>query len=310
MGGFVHSLLKYVFGDALTDTFDETMQTIFQMLEKNFSDGGIVTQSLTLFAAISASLLILFFFMSLVDMASRDMFSLEKLIVAFVKFIAGFAIIICIAPIMNGIVQGGHGLYQMVDGNTFTVQGNDGEQGEVTYYSDKGSTEYVIANDHSFDSEEALENIKADFKGWGKVKDHLGLIVFGFLPMAIGWLASGVAIFLVISNALQVIVRGMVAPLAIVQLFDEGMRSSGIRFIKKFAGSCFMFSVILLINKAGTVFTQAILAASYDGATQITESNIDYKCRLSVLLIALVVKLAVVGSMVGAGRLSDEVWGA
>lgn len=309
MGSFIYNLLDQVFGDGSTKYVEQFIEAAFSALNTQFNDSNsIVSNALGIFAAISASLLILFFFMQLVDQAARDMFSMEKLIIAWIKLIMAFTIILNVVPIMNGLVKAGDGFYHMMKG--FSLTSTTGT-GETFSYQTKNDEVYTFdeAGLTTWNSDEAKANVSEDYKGWKGIKDHIGLIVTSLVCVIIMWIASGVGVFLVISNCIQIIVRGALSPLAIVQLFDEGMRSSGIRYLKKFAGCCFMFAVLITIMHAGNAVSAGFIQNT--GITPpITEGNINDALSMSNLLLICVVKIAVIGAMVGAGRISDEVWGS
>lgn len=312
MGYIICNLLVQLFGDPLSTKIKDYIDNAFGMLSIQFSDeSSIVATSMNIFAAIACSLLILYFTMNIVDQASRDMFTLEKLIVSFIKFLAAFVVLLCLTPIMNSLVKAGQGFYGMVDEFSFVSE----ESGSELYYQpDTGSGSYVFLDESSDDYiMKHSDEVRDEYDSWKAVRLFLSSLVIGILPMIIMWIASGVAFFLIISNSLQIIIRGCFAPLAVVQLFDEGMRSSGIKYIKKFAGLCLMFAVLAVIVKAGSILSQSFaineLTDESGTITHISKSNINQVITFSNVLTVCVIRVAVVGAMVGAGKIADEVLG-
>ena len=308
MGSWLYNLLDMLFGQ--NDMMKSTILKGLAVLKAQFATGGIVTKSMNIFAAIACSLLIMYFFINLVDQASRDMYSIEKLVIAFIKMITAFIILLYLSTIMGSLVNMGSAFYDVL---------NEKAPELMTATASDVGVQYQVGSDTPVEIADAekFAGIKDafidEYSGWKGFKEHLGLGAISLIPMLIMWLASLATLFLVMSNMIQILIRGVCAPLAVVQLFDEGMRSSGIKYLKKFGALCFTFAVFALINQA-TVLVGTQLASLMTGTIVngqiITKDNIDNVLTLKSMGLFALVKVTGIGAMIGAGRISDEIWGS
>lgn len=308
MGSAIYGILEQIFGPGATEDIKSFIKTAFEVLTKQFSDSnGIVSTALAVMAGISCALLALYFFMSIVDQASRDMFTLEKLIIAFIKMLAAFVLLIELAPLMNGLVTLGKGFYDMSDA---LFVSEDTVSDNIPVYKTKDDKEFLLSMNPEEETwgKNGKEQISEDYSGWKGFKRHFGFFALSFFFFIAMIVTSGAALFLVVSNTLQIIIRGICSPIAVVQLFDEGMRSSGIRYVKKFAALCLTFMMIIIILKAGTTLTASF--AYTDELEEINEGNINTVLNAGTCLMIIIARIATIGAMFGAGKIADEVLGA
>ena len=296
------------------------MTTVLSELLDAFN-GNLLTGAMDIFAAIACSLLIIYFFMDLSNQASRDMFSFEKLIVAFIKFFVAFAVLLCLKEIMTGILGVGYKLFQMLE-----IQSIDIGSTPLTYNFDGLGVDGVTKENLYVGSEKytlLLEKFEDKYSGIDAFFDHFGMLI----PSFIMWLFSKViqlaGYFLITSCALQIIIKGFISPIAVVQMFEDGTRSVGARHIKSFAAECITMAMMILVLTASEALSTLLYTAS-DGAIEETIEgvvNVSGQCIIhygnlddiltgEFFIKALLPQLAAIGGMMGAGKLSKEMIGA
>ena len=126
------------------------------------------------------------------------------------------------------------------------------------------------------------------------------------------FIARIAAYFLAIGNAIMLIARTAFCPLGIVQLFDDGQRSSGIRYLKKLVAEALTFAVIVGILY-GASLLQAKLMDYVLGDTLngvISVAAIPDIFEIGHLAGIIIIQLAAVGGMFKAGQLANEIVGA
>ena len=93
------------------------------------------------------------------------------------------------------------------------------------------------------------------------VVNQLGYLADCLIPWILCMIAQVIIQFVLISRILEITVYTMFAPIALADVYKEGTRSSGVRFIKKLFALGLQVVVIILINEA----TQAIVLAVNSG---------------------------------------------
>ena len=132
-----------------------------------------------------------------------------------------------------------------------------------------------------------------------------------FIIVIIYWLVEKattlIALAIAISNALSLIIRTIFAPLAVAQVFEDGSRSSGIRYIKKYIATGFMFAIIAAVLYAVAILTDAT-TQTIIGTDCITIENTEKVIENSFLF--LVYRITAIIGMIGGAKMANEVVGA
>jgi hypothetical protein len=134
-----------------------------------------------------------------------------------------------------------------------------------------------------------LDNL--DIFWWIKA---FGALVF---PYIITMVTKVCAFGVMIETALELFVRRFLAPLALADIFQEGLRSPGMRFIKKIFGLFVKLAAVLVIASLISVLTIAM-------GTDISGHSTTYTVQL------LAVNSFAVIAMLKCGAIADDVVGA
>lgn len=308
MAETIYKALSLLFDGGLADKMSEWMTTLFTAIINLLdSSGGLFSAAMTVFSAIACSLLVLYFFMDLVNQANRDMFSFEKLIVSFVKLLTGFVILLVLQDIVVGLAKIGYSLYNEMLSGSLKDSFTSGSSAGITFtfgdYSDSVFPDWATVETAFTDN----------YKGFTKLISNIGLFIECSLLNIIGFIAKFAGYFICTSNAILILGRAVFAPIAVVQCFEDGTRSAGIRYLKSFAAECITMACILILIYAATSLTNGLLANSLTESgigTTITFDNLGKVVSLSNAAQLLVPQLAAIGGMAGAGKLAHDILGA
>lgn len=315
MGSLTLNMARFMFESDLVSQTSGFMKTLLDAISSIVNQDFCLI-ALTIMGGIAASLLIIYFFIDLAGQASKDMFSLEKFVLAFCKLIIAIAILMYTPEIVAGIVDVGKTMYNWVaDSNgTFVKKLINTKNGEtIKYRYEEGGQLY----------DKLPGSSKAD-EIWGfslsKILDQLQTLFVSLLTSIIGFIAKVVVYFVAISNALNIIVRSIFSPIAVVRLFEDGSKSQGIKYLKDFFSECMQMAVIVVVLYACSKLTSEIqmtlykkagssLVSTEGGKTVINLFKFQQSLTLGNLHLFLLPQLATVGATLGAGKLSKEIFG-
>lgn len=312
MAKFVYDTLVILLGGGLTEEMADWMAGLFATVLR-LINGRLMSTAMNIFAAIACSMLILYFFMDLVDQAKRDMFSLEKLIVSFIKFLAAFVVLLCLKDLVTYVVQIGNFLYltlssegsgtlhdAIVSGSSARIRLFDeiplGDSGRTSFYE---MPDWTTATEEAFGDE---YNVLSIIK-------NIQIYVICAIAGVIGFIAKIAGYFICTSNAVLVIARVVFSPIAVVQLFEDGSRSAGMRYLKGLAADCITMAVIIIILYAASAITSG-LVVDLTSISEINFSNLNNVITFGNLAIILVPELVAIGAMASGGKIAHDIMGA
>ncbi len=90
---------------------------------------------------------------------------------------------------------------------------------------------------------------------------YYGNLIIPAICSIAAFVSAGMA---TISTLLEIVVRRIVAPFAIVDIYEEGLRSPGFRYIKKYLATVLKLLLIVIIATLLPVFTNIIAISSDD----------------------------------------------
>lgn len=291
MVDFVTDNVNMLFGPGLKDDVVTQMGELWIALLKIFNESGFVSSVLTIFVGIACSLLVLYFGMDIYNQVSRDMFSFEKLIVMLLKLVMAFAILLCLQDIITTIINIGYNMYKLCGDSSFS------------------STIFGSVNDAATVKVDLSDTaaLKKEFSGLNFVF-HIGIVGVLFLASLIFAAIKLLSMFVCISNAVMIVARAVFAPIAVVQVFDEGTRSAGIRYIKKFVAECCTMAGICVILTVVPLITNSLTAVNLPVET-ITAANLDQVITFGTFGTILIPQLVLAGGLATGSKLIHDVVG-
>lgn len=118
------------------------------------------------------------------------------------------------------------------------------------------------------------------------------------LPWFLTWVVTIIAYVIMIEVAVELFVRRLLCPLAVADIYQEGLRSPGARFIKKIFALFIKLVAVLLIAALVTALM-----------TQVNNDNVEGN-GIAYTLELLALNTVAVISMFKVGSIADEVVGA
>ena len=272
---------------------------ILDALTTVFTDASI-KQIIDIFLGIGVSLLTVFLYIDILDKATKDMITLEKLIMLFIKYFLAIMILINLPDLIVTLFNLAKGLYDML--------------GEKASFNSLNIEYYPGHNPNTAVYPEWSEDLQKAFKEAG-IKNGISALWKNFLALIttilvilVMWVGKIAGYFVVAGNALSLIARVLFAPLGVVQCFDEGLRSSGIRYLKKIVADALTFAVILGIMYAMSRIQVAILGGT-GKIERITPDNVLSLLSIKYCIGAIVLQLSAVGAMMKASQIANDVVG-
>ena len=133
---------------------------------------------------------------------------------------------------------------------------------------------------------DAIKN--GDSHKWEKAISYIGMLAFTLmLPAICAVIGQVLVIVACMSRGITFIIYGCFTPIAVADVFKDGMRSSGVRYIKKIIALALQGPVILLCV-IGSRALQSSLAESTSGATGMLGAF--YNLGLTFVTVMLVFK--------------------
>lgn len=302
MGKLIYEALDILFGGGLVDSMTTWMSRLYSSII-NMMEGSVLTTAMTTFSAIACTALILYFLMDLYNQVSRELFSFEKLIVSFIKLFVAFIVLLYLQDIIVQVCKMGQALYNLCKStasgsirNAFTSGSSTG----MTYFGYDEWPEWARVK----------TSFEREFKGIGAIIKNIQLLLIGFVASIIGFIAKMAGYFICTSNAVMTVARAVFCPFAIVQLFEDGTRSSGARYLKGLVADFITMAVIVIILLASNALTANMVSTLTTVGSEITVDNISDIITFQNLLIILVPELAAVGGMASGSKIAHEIMGA
>lgn len=284
MGSFLFTEFQTIFGGGAIDDTANFMKTIIGALRNVFADNGTVTQGMALFLGIAGLIAIIGYFMELWNLSAKDLLSFDKMVVSFIKIVFVLIILVFSQDLIVGAFNVCSAGYDYVAEEMPKIS-NSSDDVKITYFGQSeipehytdplkdpvdSVTEKILESEsdgndtNDDDTEVSMQTIFEckKFTGGGALERTLKMlssIITLFLPFLLCFVAQCVAYFICVSNAIQLIAYGIFSPIALAQSYEEGSRSTGIQYLKKFVAAGLTFAVIIVIMSAASWLQSGIV---------------------------------------------------
>lgn len=354
MQEFVYDEFTSIFGSGLIERTASFMDKVVSALNSLFplSGTGVMNTACAMLSAIAGSLIIIFYFMDMYSQVSRDLLSLDILVKSFIKLLLCFMLVLYCKEITVNLFNVCGNVYGMVKENTIAGT-NDATKGvpikfwgmttlpdydkelkrpiKVKYT--ETTTDYSDLNYGAGEVQQKTETKTAEAKTMRDVFENRSYGLFGanvkgslkavskamilFIPWLVSYISALLAYLVCISNAIFLIAYAFYMPIALAQCFDDGQRSTGIIYLKKFIAQGLTFAVIIIILWAvqklqGALLPQLINFGQGAGKTVNINNDNFFKVIKNVpaLLSIVVTQFAAVGAMLKASQIARDMIGA
>lgn len=294
MGELLYNMANIVFGNGIAGGLEDWTTDVLKAMKDIFSN-GYINDVYNLFAAIACSLLVIFFFQDLMNQASRDMFSFEKLVIGFIRMLIAFSVLVFLPDILKLLVDFAQGFVEMVQ-----------ESGGI---KDKLQEAVAETTGGKINHDEIKKAYEDEFDHLTKILHVMGAVMGMFIPWAIAMFAELMGKFIIASTAIMLMVKATFSPIAVVQIFEEGSRSSGMRYLKGLFAEALSFSIILVIIAASNGIS-ATLISDEVGSGWTDPTKLNSLLGFGTLIQLIIPKLVIAGGMASGSKIAHEIMGA
>lgn len=281
MGDFIFDMCEKVFGSGLITSVGDMIDSVFSALSNLLvTYDGVIN----VMFGVAASLMVIYFFQSLIDQASRDMFSLEKLIVAFIKMLVAFSVMVYLPDILQLILRLGGAFTAVIE-------------------------EAASATDDASVAETLRDNYRNYFSSFTHIIAGIGYVLTLIIPWIICLVCELMAKFIIISNGVMFGARMIFSPVAISQLFEDGSRSSGMKYLKGLFADAISFSVILLIMLVANSFALSAFEGGAEIANMVAPEKLREILDWEGIINIIITRLVIAGGMASASKIAHDVLG-
>lgn len=237
------------------------------------SGAGLIDAGKAMYEAMSVigiCLIFLFFLIDILDEVQADSFTIEHLIKKLLTLTVAIIIVDMGADIFDYICQMGDALIE--DAADATKVGNEGALNKI------------------YDVLKAAGNKDGLLSSVLAVVACVGVLVEHAVPYVLMLVAVVIAYLVGFGRFIDVLVRFAFAPIGLAQLVSGGAKGPGMRYIKKFASAVFQGAVCVLAFGTVTIITSAASG-------------------LNSILSMILVPITLIGFLMKAGRIADDICG-
>lgn len=319
MAHLVWSLGDILWGGGIANDTMSTITTVMNDLADLLTK-ETVHNYIRVFCGIACSFLLIYFVCNIIALSTKEMLSLEKLIIEFVKLLLAFALLVYLDEIISTIVSLAAAVLVHVQGNknTLMATGNDSSKKLTFNFGGTSWQDYPTWEELGGDSDSnpfvkyynsGPLGIGGFFKGFTIIIPIILMNLFSLIIRVLAYMQ-------IVSCAIKIIARTILSPIAVVQVFDDVQRSAGVKYIKSFLAECFTMVGFVVILYAAAKLEQSFAASA---CQEIMGDKTGLKINLEImrnvagnfgyLAKVAVANFASVGCMAAAGSLIKEVFG-
>ena len=221
MKELMNALINMIFGTGASIQIKEINDKYTTILTNN---QGVLSGPYNTMKTLGVSLLTLYFLIELAEKTSHDNFTIEHFVRMFIKFIIGYE-----------LISKGLSLFTKFISLTNAVT-NDISTSINVEETSNGYEAFVAAVDKMCDGNFVMEFLAP-----------LPVILLLMVPALIMMLFSIILQVLFASRIVEMMVRVMFAPIACADIYSEGTRGGGFRYIKKFIALGLQSAVIIAV---------------------------------------------------------------
>lgn len=289
----IFDALVVLFGNGLLNDIADFLSTI-NSATTDALNNGVISDAIGIFKGLAASLVILFFLVELLNEAQKDFVTFERLTVMLMRLLAVTIIVMNLELVVNGLEELSVTIFDAVK----DLAGNSSNSFEI--FGENAATGYRYSE---------VEDDLKDALGDAGIKQALMVILQLLIPWLICRLCYVVAYVIAVGRSIELIVRAIFSPIGVANLFEDGTRSSGIRYLKKFASCALQLGAIAVILYASSALCNTLIDTLSDGYMTITKDNILDVLASSALWSMSAIQLAVIGITLKAQGICNDILG-
>ena len=289
----IFEALVVLFGNGLLNDIAEFLNTI-NTATVNALNTGVISDVIGIFKGLAASLVILFFLIELLNEAQKDFVTFERLTVMLLRLLAVTVLIMNLEMIVNGLEE----LSVLIFNAVKDLAGSSSNSFEI--FGESAATGYRYSE---------VEKEMKDALGKAGIKQALMVVLQLLIPWLISRVCYVVAYVIAVGRSIELIVRAIFSPIGVANLFEDGTRSSGFRYLKKFAACALQLGAIAVILYASNALCNSLIGSLSDGYMTITKDNLLDVLGSSALWSMSAIQLAVIGITLKAQSICNDILG-
>lgn len=313
MGEQLYDTLESLFAGSLITDIAGFIQDTLDATE-SFFDSSQITVMLNLLIVIGGTLVTLFFFMDLMDKSTKEMLTAERFLLSLIRYVLVMLVLIYLQDIIVGMFRVTSALYDLLADSVSLGDGSGRSPfaGVLEFFPDDGNP--------NPDTWPAYSDVEAAFEAAGyksKITSYisnLGLWVLCIAINLIMWLAKVVAFLIALTTAISLIARAIGSPLGVVQMFEDGTRSAGFAYFKKFLADGLTFFAIMALLYASSLIQSNLIAIQaadvLNGALSVEAIDELFSFSNGGMIVSIfAVQLSTIGAMFKANGLAKDIVG-
>lgn len=289
----IFEALVVLFGNGLLNDIAEFLNTI-NTATVNALNTGVISDAIGIFKGLAASLVILFFLIELLNEAQKDFVTFERLTVMLVRLLAVTVLIMNLEMIVSGLEE----LSVLIFNAVKDLARNSSNSFEI--FGENAATGYRYSE---------VEKDMKDALGKAGIKQALMVVLQLLIPWLISRLCYVVAYVIAVGRSIELIVRAIFSPIGVANLFEDGTRSSGFRYLKKFAACALQLGAIAVILYAANALCNSLISSLSEGYMTITKDNLLDVLGSTALWSMSAIQLAVIGITLKAQSICNDILG-
>ncbi len=226
--GTIESMGNDIFGNNLSGTAQEYLNV--SASHKYYGTAfSLVDDFYQVIEPVGLALVITFFFLELLDSATKDNFTVEHFARSLIKLVITTIVIENSVSIFNTMMYIGYALANSIK----------------------------LVDDYNITPDNIVNSL-----GGGTLFADIILILQLFIPWFISLIIRVGIIFACVGRALDMLIKCAFAPIGLSDMFTEGLRSSGVRYLKNFLASCLSAVIMVAALRLGGSIQQAVLSSN------------------------------------------------
>ena len=182
----------------------------------------------------------------ILEMSTKEQLTMDVFFKGFLKFLIAFFFVQQCIPLFELLMKLGNSMMDLVY--------NDLSGGENDTWSVEAISIHLnnTMDKVTWERVTNAENLLDALQGIGACIDNFATMVFLQYPTtllfwAVTWISSLVVLVVAFSRVLELAIRAVFAPIAIVDIFENGTSGAGFRYVKKYMAVTIQGAVIMMI---------------------------------------------------------------
>ncbi len=261
--------------DTVSGSDESPFKKLWDLCTGDFEDGSVFKTAFNSLKLIGGAFAFIIFGINLFKDMEREQNPIEAIWRGLIELFMVLLVIINLTDILD--------FFTMFGKETISVFGSTAEDKDLT-----GKIEDI------------LKKLSYNDKSSGGLSWNFYVSMQLMLPWALSQIVTISAKFAVMQVAIDIFIRKLFTPLAIADIYKEGLRSPGVRWLKRYLGAYLKAAVCAAVAVLVSTFAKDILTVEATSAKTVLDS----------LITIIAVNFTAIGVMLKAGEYTNDMVGA